>query len=341
MNVLVVVTSTDRRGAEVEGAQLAEELRARGHVARCVALARGATGGLDVPVLGSRAKGMGTLRALRREARGVDVVLAYGSSTLPACALALRGTKVPFVYRSIGDPTRWVRGGWHRRRTGWLFRRAARVVALWPEAATAISGLYGVPAEKVVCIPNARPLPEATEPTRADARALFGLPDDALVVVWAGALSEEKRPLAAVDTVAAVPGAWLVLAGDGPLRADVEAAAARLLPGRHLLPGVLPGLAPLWAAADVALLTSRTEGMPGVLIEARLRGLPLVATDVGAVREVVGEGGEVVPADASPQEIAAALGRWLGRSVNGGGAAEFTWPVVVEQWAELLRGVRR
>ncbi|MGB8858676.1 MAG: glycosyltransferase [Ilumatobacteraceae bacterium] len=338
LNVLIVVTSTDRRGAEVEGSQLAEELRLRGHGAECVALAPGGSGGLAVEALGPTARSPRTLRELRRRARGTDLVMAYGSSTLPACVIALLGTRVPFIYRSIGDPAQWVRGGWHRRRTGWLFRRAALVVALWPAAATAISRLYRVPAERLVCVANARPLPAADEPDRAVARSRCGLPDDVLVVVWAGALTEEKQPLLAVSAVAAVPEAWLVMAGDGPLRPDVEAACRAQLAGRYRLTGAVASLVPLWAAADVALLTSRTEGMPGVLIEARLRGVPGVATDVGAVREVVGERGAVVSAEAVPVEVAAAIERvaFGPGPVADPGAARFTWPVVVAEWERLL-----
>lgn len=337
----MVVTSTDRRGAEVEGSQLASELTALGVPTEVVALAPGRVGGLEVPTLGAAPRALATLRALRRKAKGVDVVVAYGSTALPACVIALAGTRVPFVYRSIGDPARWVRGGVHRWRTGVLFRRAAHVVALWPAAAESITSLYRVPSDRVSCIPNARPLPSADEPDRATARAQLGLPADATVVAWAGAFSPEKRPVLAVEAVAEAEGAWLALAGNGPLEPDVAAACARLLPERHRLIGRLQGLDPLWAAADVVLLTSSTEGMPGVLIEAALRGLPAVATDVGAVREVVGEGGAVVPVDAAAVVIGEALsavlaGATVADRIRTQAATRFVWGVVAPAWMAVL-----
>ena len=348
--VLIVLASADRRGAEVEGLQLAAELSARGVVATAVACAPAAAGSaapLEVQVLGARPLSLGSLRALRRLARGVDVVVALGSSTLPACALALLGSRTPFVYRSIGDPARWVRGGWHRRRTGVLFRRAAHVIALWPGAAASIHELYGVSTDAITCIPNARPAAKTTPPSRASARSAFGLPAEANVVAWVGALSHEKRPVAAVEAVASMPGAWLLLAGGGPLQADVAAVAQRLMPGRHRLLGVVADLVPVWAACDVALLTSATEGMPGVLIEAALHGVPAVATDVGAVDSVVSDGrtGRVVPAEAGSQVIAGALADALAQRVAWGSAARlhvtthFTWQSVAPQWVELLRRV--
>ena len=91
---------------------------------------------LPMTVLGRRRLGLSTLRRLRQAAHGVDVVIAYGSSTLPACVIALASSSTPFVYRNISDPGYWVRNRLHRAVTGFQYRRAAMVVALWPGAAT-------------------------------------------------------------------------------------------------------------------------------------------------------------------------------------------------------------
>ena len=343
--VLIVLASTERRGAEVEGSQLAAQLRAAGVDAEAVALHAGAAPSLAVQSLGPAPLAISTLRALRATAAAFDVVVAYGSTTLPACAIALFGTRIPFVYRSIGDPARWTRGRFHRWRTGVQFRRARHVVALWPGAAGSIRRLYRVPPERITCIANARPVPDAAAARLRDAACeTLGLPPDATVVAWVGALAEEKRPLLAVDAVAATAGAFLLMAGEGPLRPAVAAACADALPGRHRLAGVMVPLDPLWAAADVVLLTSRTEGMPGVLIEAALRGVPAVATDVGAVREIVRDGvtGRVVPECADATVIATALREavaaraQLGAAAEQHSRAEFVWPAVLPEWLAVL-----
>jgi glycosyltransferase involved in cell wall biosynthesis len=346
--VLIVLTSSARRGAEVEGSQLAHELTCCGLDASVVALGPGPSDAapLDVRTLGERALSLRTLRALRAEGRRYDVVVAFGSTTLPACALAL-GRRTPFVYRSIGDPARWVRGGWHRRRTGVLFRRAVRVVALWPTAADAIATLYGIRRDTIACIPNARPSVIDGSLDRATACAALGLPASAVVVAWVGALSTEKRPVMAVESVAATRDAWLLMVGEGPLADEVSTATARLLPDRHLHTGPLADLAPVWAAADVVLLTSATEGMPGVLLEAALHGVPAVATDVGAVDRIVLDGvtGRVVAADAGPAAIAGALAAAVAHADEWGSAARdhatatFTWRTVAPVWAALLADV--
>ena len=163
LRVLIVVTSAQRRGAEIEGTELSRQLVDLGLDARTVALCAGApTSHLDVDVLGEKPFGIRTLRALRRCAREVDVVVAYGSSTLSACALGLAGTGVPFVYRSIGDPARWVRGRLHRAVWARLYRRADRIVVLWPGGERSVRQLFDVDAACIETIPNAR-----------DARASF------------------------------------------------------------------------------------------------------------------------------------------------------------------------
>ena len=344
VRALIVLTSNDRRGAEVEGSQLAAELNDAGVDARVVALRGGSADPIDVVALGERPLSFTVLRSLRRLAADVDVVVAFGSTTLPACAIALLGRRTPFVYRSIGDPARWVRGRVHRWRTGLLFCRATHVIALWPAAAAAIETLYGVRAGRVSCIPNARPPAAAPTESQVAARESFGLPTDGHVVVWVGALSPEKRPVAAVEAVAALPETWLLMAGEGVLRDEVQAACDRLLPGRHRLVGVVAPLEPVWAAADVVLLTSATEGMPGVLIEAALHGVPAVATDVGAVRSVVVDGvsGVVVDAGSSSGSFAAALAIGFEHRAQWGAAARehatttFTWSEVVPRWVALI-----
>ena len=287
--VLVLISSTDRRGAEIEGQTLSIELTGLGFETSVIALAHGQDDvQVEVSTLGESPLAVATLRSLRRLAADFDVIIAYGSSTLPACAIALLGTKIPFIYRSIGDPVAWARGRMHRLRTSLQLRRAAVVVALWPGAETAKKQLYRVPDQKLRSIPNARSKFEFRPPTKVErsaARRQLDLTDDGLVVAVVGSLSPEKRVDLALDALASVPGARLLVAGDGPehsrLRTAVRANAD--LSDRTQFLGAIDDVLPVLHASDLLLSTSRTEGMPGVLIEAGMCGLPVVATDVGAV----------------------------------------------------------
>jgi glycosyltransferase involved in cell wall biosynthesis len=342
--IVVVLATNQRRGAEIQGARLAQSLAERGHDARAVALEAGQGSELlDVAVLARRGRSVAALRALRRTVRGA-VVVAHGSTTLPAVALATMGTRVRWVYRSIGDPQAWVRGPLHRARTASLLALADGVVTLWEGSAETMTSLYRVPPGKLSVIPNNRD-PDEFPPVSADQRheTRAGLGLEGPAVLFLGALSEEKRPLDAVRAVARLADVTLLVAGRGPLEDEVAALGASLAPGRVRMLGETADPSRLLAAADVLLVPSRTEGMPGVVIEAEMRGIPVVATAVGAVASMVRDGADgllVAPGD--PIALAGALSVVLEQLASyyglGSGAAveRFGQVAVVSQWEELI-----
>jgi glycosyltransferase involved in cell wall biosynthesis len=365
--VLHLVTASQRRGAEVFALDLVTALsvprvtagEAADHSAgsaghRLAALTAGPQGdALGAPALGAKPFGLSTLRALRREARRSDAVVAHGSKTLPAAAVALTGAATPFVYRSIGDPLAWSGSGLRLRRTALLLGRAAKVVALWPEAADTLARLHGVPAGKLAVIPNAVPAsrcPVPDDDAQLAARRKFGLPlpDQGPVVTYIGALSPEKQVATAIQAIAAVDDAHLLVVGDGPDRAELEALAQTTAPGRVTFAGVQPGPQEALAAGDVVVLPSRTEGMPGVLIEAGLSARPAVASKVGGVGQIVrhGETGMV----AEPGDVGGfveglrkvlADPALMGEAAYQRCQANFEIGVVAEQWSDLLDGLPR
>ena len=347
--VLHVITSTQRRGAETFAVDLARALDARGLASAVVALAPGAGETLDVPALGRSALAPATLRSLRRAAASCGAVVAHGSRTLPACALALAGRRTPVVYRSIGDPTAWAGGAARRLRTRLLLGRMAAVTALWPGAAESIHDLYGVSRDRLHVLPNGVPAERCPVPdaaTTGAARARLDLPAAAPVVAVIAALSPEKRIADAIDAVAAVDGAHLLVAGDGPERPTLAARSASRLGDRAHFAGVLPGPREVLAAADVVVSCSRTEGMPGVLIEAGLSGRPAVATDVGGVGQIVrdGETGVLVPpgdVGALTDGVVRALAERdrLGAAARAHCLTTFEIGPVADGWADLLRAL--
>lgn len=350
VRVLHLLASADRRGAEVFACALADALDARGHEDQVVALAPARRAGLDVEVLPAL-RTVGAARELRRRAAGCDVVLGHGSRGLVAGTLATVGSRTPLVYRSIGDPTYWGSSRLRRLRVSLQLRRAARVTALWPAAADAIARQYGVHRSRLVVVPNAADetlYVPAPEQARADARRELGLAPDAPVFASIGALAEEKRVDLAIAAVAAVPGAVLLIAGDGPQRELIAAAASQVLAGRHRLLGPVADVRPLYAAADAVVLLSNTEGQPGVAIEAGLCGVPVVATDVGGVGSVVVDGltGRLVSARPTQAEASAALTDAAARRAELGGAARarcearFSLSTVVARFEEVLAEAR-
>ena len=115
--------------------------------------------------------------------------------------------------------------------------------------------------------------------------------DESVVVVFVGRLTAIKRGARFVDLARQLlgpcPHALFVVVGDGPERADLESAAAGL--DNVVFAGWQADMAGVYASADLIVLTSDNEGMPVALIEGAMQGVPAVATDVGAVRQVVAD----------------------------------------------------
>lgn len=132
-------------------------------------------------------------------------------------------------------------------------------------------------------------------PAREQARTALGIPTGVPVVAYVGRLAGIKRPERVVEVARRLPDALFVVVGDGPGRDALEAGA----PSNVRFLGWRDDVETVWAAADLALLTSDNEGMPVTLVEAALAGLPAVTTDVGSAGEVVLDGvtGAVVPTD--------------------------------------------
>ena len=349
MRILLVITWTDRRGPQVFATHLADALGERGHEVRTVALVPG-TGErlLPVPALGTSRRDHRLWTGLRRELRHSDAAVALGSTTLPACALASIGTGTPFVYRQVSDSVVWSPTRGRRARTRLWLGRAAHVVALSEHNRAQMLSHLGVPAERLTVIPNGRPV-DGLHPTgpadRAAARRRLGLADRP-TILWIGALAWEKAPALAVEASATVAEAQLVVVGRGPEEADLRHRADRVAPGRVHFLGPVDDLGGVLAAADLVLLTSRSEAMPGVLIEAGLAGLPTVATRVGAVAEVVadGETGLLVPPDDLDRTAQAIrqvltdpqLADRLGTAARARCAQRFDITVVARRWEEIL-----
>jgi L-malate glycosyltransferase len=141
--------------------------------------------------------------------------------------------------------------------------------------------MTGAGFRRVIEIPNGVAIPRALD--RSVARQALGLAAEAAIVLFAGRLDREKGTelLARAWPLVEAPDALLVVAGDGP-----ERELLAHLPRARLV-GLVDNLDAYYAAADVFVLPSESEGISNALLEAMAAGLPAVATNVGGNRAVI------------------------------------------------------
>jgi glycosyltransferase involved in cell wall biosynthesis len=150
----------------------------------------------------------------------------------------------------------------------------------------------GLPAEKLAVIPNGIDLSRYPSRQPADLSQL-GIPAGHRAITFVGRLERQKGVLWLLETatqwLSRLPDCHLLLVGTGPLRWRLEAAAAsQSIAGRVHLALWRPDVPEILAASSLLVLPSAWEGMPNVVLEAMASGLPLVATDVEGVEELLG-----------------------------------------------------
>lgn len=201
--------------------------------------------------------------------------------------------------------------------------------------------LEHVPARKVRLLPNAW-LPRDPSPER-DIRAAAGIPADAPVAAAITVLRPQKRLDVLVEAWAHVarvlPAARLIIAGEGPERATIEAAivAHDLAQHIHLL-GFCQDVDNVWRAADVLAMSSDFEGMPLAVLEGMAAGLPVVSTDVGAMPDITDAACAVLVRRRDPSALGEALATVLGdgdrRTAMGAAAQAKAADYTVERFVE-------
>jgi len=323
LSILHVVVPTDVGGMQrvIEG--LAAGHRRRGHRVALAAVAMPAhaaeppllpalrSAGVDVRPVETPGRRYGRERAaiadLCRTLR-VDVVHSHGYRPDVVDAPAARRSGAATVTTVHG----FTGGGWKNRLYESLqlraFRRFDAVVAVSRPLEARLSRA-GVPAGRLHLVPNAWAGP-ADFAERAAARAVLGAPADGPVVGWVGRLTPEKGAdvLLRALPLLARPAVAAVVVGEGPEQHALRELAARLgVADRVVWTGGVPRAGRFMRAFDVFVLSSRTEGTPIVLFEAMAAGVPVVATAVGGVPDVVGEGEAALVPPENPGALAAAV----------------------------------
>lgn len=265
-----------------------------------------------------------------------------------AAALLGRWFGLPVVITARGSDINVIaRGPLAGRMVRWAARSAASVIAVSRALRQAIVDL-GVEASKVVVLRNGIDAHRFRPTDRLTARRSLGLDPDAQAIASVGRLVSLKGHDLVIGALLRLPGVHLLIAGDGPERAALEARAAHLgVAGRvHFLGQVghddLPGV---YSAADALVLASSNEGWPNVLLEAMACGTPVVSTEVGGCSEVVAapEAGTLIrerSADAIATALKSLLANPPDRAATRRYAERFSWDETTRGQEQLFESLR-
>lgn len=153
-------------------------------------------------------------------------------------------------------------------------------------------GNCGFPENKVISIPTGVNLVFFNTQRTPDLKLKYGLSRDDIVIVNVGIFRKVKGHEVTLKSVARVlnkiPKAKFLLVGDGPDKKELEEMADEMGIGKHVLfPGFIDNISEIYSFSDIAILSSWSEGLPQSLLQAMAAGVPVIATNVGGVPEVV------------------------------------------------------
>ncbi|HER43000.1 MAG TPA: glycosyltransferase [Candidatus Eisenbacteria bacterium] len=222
--------------------------------------------------------------------------------------------ELPALYRSL-----------HSNLAG----RAARIICVSDYVRSSHGERFPGLSERMVTVPNGVRIDAFRDlPGRRESRARFKLPPDTPIVGTIGRLVPVKNHRLLIDAFARVhaemPEAHLAILGDGPLGASLAAHAADLRLSNDIsFVTSSPSAEVFLRCLDVFALSSDSEGMPLTLLEAMAAGVPVAATDVGGIPEVIenGRDGLLAP-PSSPEPLARAISSLLSHSAEAGEMAQ-------------------
>jgi glycosyltransferase involved in cell wall biosynthesis len=261
------------------------------------------------------------IRALRRLVARVrpDVIQTHAVKSHFLARLAGLPRQAPWAAFHHGYTWPSLKARAYNQLDRWSLRSANKVLTVSAPFRDQLTAL-GVPRERIEIIHNAIPAgwgAGACRPEEASAlRERMGIAPDRKVILIVGRLSREKDHLTlleAVNRLRSTVMPHLVIVGEGPEKPRIEERVSRLgLDAFVTFTGQQSSAEPYYGIADVAVLSSLSEGSPNALLEAMATHVPVVATAVGGVPEIVKHEESALLIDpGDPVSMSAAMARLL------------------------------
>lgn len=279
----------------------------------------------------------------------IDILHTHGYRSDFVGLIAARVAGIPIVSTVHGWTSISLKLRGYQMLDRFCLKRFDRVVCVSKRLHEEFAKL-GISADRLVYLPNAVCLPEQSPGQRDTVRQqLGGAPEDKIIVTI-GRLSPEKGLDILLAAFARQFGTdhdvRLILVGDGPKMMELMLLADRLgITDQVVFVGFTADVARYYAAADLFVMSSHTEGFPLALLEAMAWGLPVLATAVGGIPDIVQDGKDgclVPPGD--EEQLASAMGNLLKYRESAERMGQIarqtiTKQFAVEQWACALKRV--
>jgi len=303
----MLVTRRQKRGAEVSAANLSRQLQVMGHTVIWVGLYQPSTNILEVTeVITKDLDGRDDLFFSCKKFRHllhlvkqykVDIIQANGSDTLRyAVAVAFLNPYIKLVYRNISKVSYWINGSFIKKMYNrLLFSRVTAIASVGTNSANDLSSTLKIPQNRIKVIRRGIPLQVINKVTvRQKITNELSIPVEAFILVWIGELAFEKNPLFMIDVMVELQrrniNCYLVMTGKGKEESNILEAIKKYRLQNVQLTGYRSDAVEILAAADLLVLTSYVEGVPGVVLEAAMQQIPAVAVNKGGVGEAVIDG---------------------------------------------------
>jgi glycosyltransferase involved in cell wall biosynthesis len=303
MKILQLVTKRQFRGAEVFAANLSEELLNLGHEIIFAGLYKNYAEILKVnhatnidlieneksfsPLLIKK-----LVNLIKKEKP--DIIQCNGSDTLKyAVGASFFTPHIPILYRNISIISEWVPGGPKRILYKNLFKGIAHVSSVGEEAAADFIRTFNYPSSRVSVTRRGIPIKKiGRDKAEKNLRNELNLREEDTIAMHIGNFSIEKNHTFLFDVFEDLKEQYasikLVCVGTGVLFEELKADVVnRKLCDTIYFLGFRKDIPELLAGADIFVLSSKVEGVPGVILEAAAQRVPSIATDVGGVREVL------------------------------------------------------
>ncbi len=297
MRILQIIQKCQLRGAEVFACQLSEELKKGDNhvdVAYIFDYADALPFKLNfIPLHGDPSRRFWDLGAYKRlrdviVAGNYDVVQANAGDTLKYAVLSKKiyGWETPLIFRNANKMGDFLKGYWHRRLNRWLLSQCHYIISVSENCREDV----------IKILPQAENKSETITIGTKDYQHIIpqGQNVDHPILISIGSLVPEKNHFFLLEIFKAFSvtnKGHLLILGEGRLRESLERKVKELnLAGRVSLIGVSKDVIPILKSAEVLLMPSKIEGLPGVILEALSCGVPVIASDVGGIPEVIEDG---------------------------------------------------